>query len=113
MLEFSIDKVCRARGVEKPYKFLIKNGFLPATATKLSKGNVEYIRLEYIEQICTLLNCEPNDLFDWTPSSAEDNREDHPLHPMRKSEKIDLAAKMKTLPMNKLKEIEHLISSLK
>jgi DNA-binding Xre family transcriptional regulator len=112
MLEFSIEKVCKARGVEKPYKFLIKNGFLPATATKLTKGKVEYLRLDYIERICTLLNCAPNDLFEWTPTTAEEDREDHPLSSMKKSDKIDLMAKIKSLPMNKLKEIEHLISSI-
>jgi DNA-binding Xre family transcriptional regulator len=113
MLEFSIEKVCKARGIEKPYKFLIKNGFLPATATKLSKGQVEYLRLEYIERICTVLNCSPNDLFEWSPASKSDEREDHPLFSIRKSEKIDLVETIKTLPMNKLKEIESLISSIK
>ena len=113
MLEFSIEKVCRARGIEKPYKFLIKNGFLPATATKLSKGNVEYLRLEYIERICTLLNCSPNDLFEWTPELSVDDNENHPLYVIRKSEKIDLVQTIKSLPMNKLKEIQSLISSIK
>ncbi len=113
MLEFSIEKVCKARGIEKPYKFLIKNGFLPATATKLSKGDVEYLRLEYIETICSLLNCTPNDLFEWTPQSKADDIEDHPLNAIRKSEKIDLIQTIKSLPMNKLKEIESLISNIK
>ena len=113
MLEFSIQKVCKARGIEKSYKFLIKNGFLPATATKLSKGNVEYLRLEYIERICALLNCSPNDLFEWTPDNLDDNHQNHPLFSIRKSEKIDLVETIKTLPMNKLKEIEVLISSIK
>ena len=106
MLEFSIEKVCKARGIEKPYKFLIKSGFLPATATKLSKGSGEYLRLEYIERIC-------NDLFEWTPQAKTDDREDHPLYSIRKSEKIDLVETIKSLPMNKLKEIESLISTIK
>lgn len=113
MLEFSIEKVCKARGIEKPYKFLIKSGFLPATATKLSKGSVEYLRLEYIERLCTLLNCTPNDLFEWSPSSKAEDREDHPLFSIRKSDKIDLVETIKSLPMNKLKEIESLISNIK
>ena len=113
MLEFSIEKVCKARGIEKPYKFLIKSGFLPATATKLSKGSVEYLRLEYIERLCTLLNCTPNDLFEWSPASKSEDREDHPLYSIRKSDKIDLVETIKSLPMNKLKEIESLISNIK
>jgi len=112
MLEFSIDRVCTARGIGKVYKFLVQNGFSPTTATKLSTGNVEYLRLEYIEKLCTLLNCLPNDLFEWTPKTRLEDKADHPLQAIRKSEKIDLAETLKNLPMSKLKEIESMIANL-
>jgi DNA-binding Xre family transcriptional regulator len=113
MLQFSIKKVCDARGITKVYRFLTKNGFLPTTASKLSKGDVEYLRLEYIEKLCSLLNCVPNDLFEWVPNSRAEDKPDHPLQAIRQSEIINLTETLKSLPMSKIKEVESLIASLK
>ncbi|HOY94428.1 MAG TPA: helix-turn-helix transcriptional regulator [Catalimonadaceae bacterium] len=113
MLQFSIERVCTARGIPKPYKFLVRNGFLPTTATKLAKGDVEYLRVEYLEKLCTLLNCVPNDLFEWIPDTKADDRPDHPLFPIRQADKLDFAETFKNLPMSKLREIEAIIANLK
>lgn len=113
MLQFSIERVCTARGIPKPYKFLVRNGFLPTTATKLAKGDVEYLRVEYLERLCVLLNCVPNDLFEWIPDSRAEDRPDHPLYSIRQTEKLDFAETLKNLPMSKLREIEVIISNLK
>lgn len=112
MLEFSLEHVCTARGIAKPYRFLTQNGFGPATATKLAKGGVEYLRLDYIEKICTLLNCQPNDLFQWTPNSRGEDRPDHPLQAVRKKNAVDLTETLRQLPMDKIKEIESLLKNL-
>lgn len=112
MLEFSIERVCTARGIAKPYRFLTQNGFAPTTATKLSKGEVEYLRLDYIEKICTLLNCQPNDLFQWSPNSRSEDRPEHPLQAVRKKDPVDLTATLRQLPMDKIKEIESLLQNL-
>lgn len=99
-----------ARGILTPYKFMVKNGFTPTTATKLASGDVEYLRLEYIETLCTLLNCMPNDLFDWTPNDKKDDYANHPLQPIKKSEKtLNLPEMLKSLPMDKLRKVEELL----
>lgn len=113
MLQFTIERVCTARGIAKPYKFLVRNGFLPTTATKLAKGDVEYLRVEYIEKLCSLFNCVPNDMFEWIPDTKADDRADHPLYAIRQAEKLDLAETLKNMPMSKLREIEAIISNLK
>lgn len=113
MISFSLEKVCGARGIIKPYRFLTKSGFSPTTATKLVNGDIEYIRLEYIEIICGLLNCTPNDLFVWVPNSKSDDSADHPLQAIRKTENIDLTATLQNLPMGKLKEVEALLLSIR
>lgn len=112
MLKFSLDKVASARGLDKKYKFMVKNGFMPTTATKLANGNVEYLRLEYLERICVLLNCTPNDLFEWTPDSKAEDRNDHPLQPIKKSEAINFAEALKSLPISRIKEVEALLRSI-
>lgn len=107
-----MDKVASARGLEKKYKFMVKNGFSPTTATKLANGEVEYLRLEYIEKLCTLLNCTPNDLFEWTPNSKAEDHEDHPLQSIRKSELINISQTLRELPISKIKEIEALLREI-
>lgn len=112
MLTFSMSAVCKARGIAKPYSFLVKNGFLPTSASKLVKGDVEYLRLEYLEKICSLLNCLPNDLFEWVPAKKSDDNADHPLYPIRKKEEIDITSVLRSLPMDKVKEVEAMIAGM-
>ena len=111
MISFSLNAVCKARGIAKPYSFLVKNGFLPTSASKLVKGNVEYLRLEYLERICSLLNCLPNDLFEWVPENKADDVPEHPLYAIRKREEINVADVLRSLPMEKIKEVEALVAS--
>lgn len=108
-----MNKVASVRGVDKRYKFLVRNGFTPTTATKLANGDVEYLRLEYLEKLSALLNCTPNDLFEWTPNSRAEDKADHPLQSIRKADVVDLTETLRSLPMDKLKEVESLIASIK
>lgn len=78
----------------------------------LSKGNIEYLRLEYLEKLSTLLNCTPNDLFEWTPNSKKEDNPENPLQAIKKSETIDLAETLRSLPIHKIKEVEALLKSM-
>jgi len=113
MLSFSITRVANLRGIGKPYKFLVKNGFTPTTATKLASGDIEYLRVEYLEKLASLLNCTPNDFFEWTPNSRAEDKADHPLSVLRKAELVDLTSTLRGLSMEKLKEVEALLSNFK
>jgi len=113
MLTFSITRVASLRGIGKPYKFLVKNGFTPTTATKLANGDVEYLRIEYLEKLANLLNATPNDFFEWVPNSRSEDKADHPLAAIKKSELVDLTSALRGLSMDKLKEVEALLGSMK
>ena len=106
MLKFSMTRVCAARGIAKPYSFMVKNGFSPTAASKLAKGDVEYIKLEYLETLSALLNCTPNDLLVWAPNRKSDDKADHPLQQIRQNGSLDLTETLRSLSMDKLKEIE-------
>jgi DNA-binding Xre family transcriptional regulator len=110
MLSFSLTRVASLRGIGKPYKFLVKNGFTPTTATKLANGDIEFLRVDYLEKLSTLLNCTPNDFFEWTPNSRSEDKGDHPLHGLKKSELVDLTSTLRGLSMDKIKELEALLS---
>lgn len=37
------------------------------TLNNIYKGNIKSIKLEYLDKLCYVLNCTPNDLFRYTP----------------------------------------------
>lgn len=111
MLQLNLKRIFKARGIEQPYKFLVKNGFVPFTAHKYKNGNVEHMRLDHIERLCVLFNCTPNDIFEWTPADLLDDRPDHPLQRIRKREKkIEINKLLSQMSLEKLEEIEKLIA---
>jgi len=110
MITINIQRVMNARGITTYYKFLVKNGFTPSTATKLVNNTIEYFKFDHIEKLCNLLNCTPNDLIEWTPNEKSEDKPNHPLQAIRKrGGNVNLTEILKTLPMDKLKEVEKLI----
>ncbi|MFN8277921.1 MAG: helix-turn-helix transcriptional regulator [Chitinophagales bacterium] len=113
MLQLNLKRIFKARGVQQPYKFLTDGGFVSFTAHKYKNAQVRQIRLDHIERLCILLNCTPNDIFEWFPDDLLENRNDHPLNCIRQREKtVDINKKLARLPLQKLEEIEQYISQL-
>ena len=111
MIHLNLKRIFKARGIEQPYKFLVKNGFVPFTAHKYKNGKVEHMRLDHIERLCILLNCTPNDVFEWTPNDLLDDNAGHPLQRIRRREKkIEINSLLAKLSLEKLEEIEKLIA---
>ena len=112
MLQLNLKRIFKARAIETPYKFLVANGFVPFTAHKYKNGKVEHMRLDHIEKLCILLNCTPNDLFEWIPDDLLDDRIDHPLQKIRKREKrIEINRLLAKLSLDKLEEVEQLLAA--
>lgn len=110
MLQLNLQRVLKARGIETPYKFLVQNGFVPFTAHKYKNGKVEHMRLDHIEKLCTLLNCTPNDIFEWQPDNLLDDRANHPLQKIRKRDKkLEINKLLSRLSLDKLEEIEKML----
>ncbi len=110
MLHLNLQRIFKARGIEQPYKFLVRSGFVPFTAHKYKNGKVEHIRLDHIEKLCVVLKCTPNDLFEWQPDDLLDDRTDHPLQKIRTREKkAALSQMLSGMPLEKLEEIEKIL----
>jgi DNA-binding Xre family transcriptional regulator len=110
MLQLNLQRVLKARGIETPYKFLVQSGFVPFTAHKYKNGKVEHMRLDHIEKLCTLLNCTPNDIFEWQPDTLLDDRANHPLQKIRKRDKkLEINKILSRLSLEKLEEIEQML----
>src|ERR1043165_618443 len=94
MMQLNLQRIFKARGIEQPYKYLVQNGFVPFTAHKYKNAKVEHIRLDHIEKLCILLNCTPNDIFEWSPNDLLEDAPNHPLQKIRRRDKKIEISKM-------------------
>jgi DNA-binding Xre family transcriptional regulator len=110
MLQLNLNRIFKARMIEHPYRFMVQNGFVSFTAHKYKNGKVEQIRLDHIEKLCILLNCTPNEIFEWVPNDLLDDRNDHPLQAIRRRDKkLEIVKLLSKMPLSRLEEIEKLL----
>lgn len=114
MLSFNLTHLFKARNISRPSQFLIKLGFSPNTATNFKLGRSNMLNLHHVEQLCEALRCTPDDLLEWTPSSAQESAADtHPLASLRHRNKAEeIVSLINTLDYNKLSEIEKMIREI-
>lgn len=111
MLRYNFKRIFKARGIEKPFTFLRKAGFSENFASRVKNNRVARLNLEYIEKLCILLNCTPNDLMEWTPDQSNNIDKNHPLYKIQKPTKIiDITKILNAVPIEKLDEIESIIN---
>jgi hypothetical protein len=114
MLIFNILRVLKLRDIERPYSYLVKNGFPHTTAINFANGNVAAPKIEYIERLCRLLICTPNDLYEWTPETGKHAvAETHPLNTLSREKRSGLNNLIKAIPLEKLSEVEEFLERMK
>lgn len=107
---YNFTRVFKARGIDKPFTYLRKAGFSDSFATKINKNNIVRLDPKFIEKLCILLKCTPNDLFEWYPDEESNLDADHPLNKIKHSDKVvDITATLNSVPLEQLDEIEQLI----
>ena len=112
MLYFNLTRLLKVRGVERPYSWLVQNGFVPQTATRWAKNQIGYVRPEQMERLCLLLNCTPNDLFDWREDSQTVVHEGHALRSLTKQTN-DIQTRLRELPLDKLEKLGEMLAELR
>ena len=110
MLTLNLTPIFNARGIEKPFPFLTRNGFSYHTTHNLLNSKSRIFRLDHIEKLCEILICEPNDLLSWTPEKNKVIPETHPLYKLKK-DKTKKNIK-ETLANMSYKEIEELTNKI-
>ena len=86
MLILNFKRLFLARGIYRPNAFLLSKGF------------------------SIFLNCTPNDLLQWFPTSKEEDTANHPLASLRHPEQIEQMAQLiNAIPLDKLTEVQNLI----
>lgn len=114
MLDLNVKRILDLRGISRPFTFLLENGFIRSTAHKFVHGQVWQIKLDQIEKLCLLLNCTPNDLFEWRPGKNVSAPENHAIKALIKGKAAPpLSQIVKDIPIEKLDRIEGLLNQLK
>lgn len=114
MLTINAGRVFRLRGLSEYLIRLVRANISRRTARGFLDGTATTVKLKHLEKMCFLLNCTPNDLFDWKPDAETNPSENHSLHSLRKNEEIkNFSEKLKDVPIEKLKEINQFIEEMK
>jgi hypothetical protein len=110
MLTFNFTRIFKARGIDKPFRYLVNAGYSEGFSTRIVNNRTEKLNLKDIEKLCVMFQCTPNDLLQWYPSKNEINIENHPLYSLKRTEKvIHLTKILNAVPLNKLDTIENII----
>jgi DNA-binding Xre family transcriptional regulator len=113
MLSLNLTPIFKARGIERPFSFLVKAGLSPHSANAVLNSTTKSFRLDHIELLCRTLICEPNDLLLWTPDKDKQYSNDHPLFKLQQQDSSkDMKETMATIPYKQLKEITKQINNV-
>lgn len=115
MLIFNPKRIMKMRGIEKMFSFLSNNGFIRNTANYIVNGKVSHIKIGHIGRLCLILNCTPNDLFEWENDGQNVLTENHALNALVKEplQESNIKQLLREIPLEKLGEAEALLRNLK
>ena len=106
MLSIDLTHIFKARGIDRPYTFLVKAGFTSHTAHSLLNSSTRAFKLDHIELLCKALICEPNDLLVFSPDKDQVFSADHPLLKLNQVDNSqNWRQTLATVPYKQLKEI--------
>lgn len=114
MLTINAGRIFKMRGLSGHLIRLVRAKITRRTAHGFLDGSAKTVKLKHLEKMCLLLNCTPNDLFDWKPDEESNPPESHSLYSLRKNVEIkNFSEKLKDVPIEKLKEINQFIEDMK
>lgn len=113
MLRLNVMPVFKARGIEKPYYYLVKLGLSPLKVNNILNNGVDSLKFRHMELLCKVLVCEPSDLFVWSPDKNVFYPENHPLQKLKsKPIPIDVQQALSTIPYQDLVEIGNQLKNM-
>lgn len=114
MLQLKLATILANRGIQKPLAHLVKSGFTYHTAHRLLHNTVDSISFKHLEQLCLALHCSVEELFVWHKPNNQSIPDDHPLGKLvLQNNQLSLAESLRTLPLNKLEELNRFAHTLK
>ena len=113
MLIFNPKRIFGLRGIERPNNFLVRNGFTAMIASRLLANGLPHVKVGNVGRLCELLNCTPNDLFDWKPAANTTLPENHALKTLVREDPVHLTELLKDIPAEKLADLHAMIDELR
>ena len=105
MLTFNLKRVFALRGITDPIPFMIEAGIIRQTANNLFKQQTSIVKIEHLDVLCRLLNCTPNDFFEWQ-GGASSLSESHSLNSLRRTQTAQTIKEMvKDIPLGKVEKL--------
>ena len=105
MLVLNLGPVCVVRGIQNPFRFLVKSGITPHSASSLLDNTIKSVNLIHLEILCRILICEPNDLLVWVPEQSDSLPDTHPLHNLKATPSKGISEVISDIPYKELKSI--------
>lgn len=110
MLKFNFTRIFKARGIDKPYTYLVKAGYSASFATRTVNNKVRQLNVADVEKLCVMFQCTPNDLMEWIPNTDYNPEQKHPLSSLQRIAKDSRINRLiYNIPVDRLTEIEQLI----
>ena len=72
MLKNKVFEMIVRRGYKTRRSFADVLGMTPNNLGRIVSGDVRAIRLETLEHLCRMLECQPSDLFEYVPDEQEE-----------------------------------------
>lgn len=114
MLIFNPERVFALRGIAGKVGYLVRQGLSYPLARRLIEGDGLSVRFKNVELLCVLLNCTPNDLFEWRPTEKDQVGENHALNQLKRAAlSPDLQQLIKDIPADKFEEVAALLQEMK
>lgn len=100
MLYLNIQRIATLRNIPNLFSYLTQHGFSANIAHRIIKRADSHIKLQYLERLCLLLRCTPNDLLHWQADNDQTAQE--PLHALMHDNTTDILHYLQSAPIEEL-----------
>lgn len=64
MIHLFLKPMLVARGIDRPYSYLVNAGFSPTDARELLNTDISHFTIAQINKLCEVLHCSPDELLE-------------------------------------------------
>ncbi len=101
MLYLNIKRIAALRNIPNLFTYLTQHGFSPNIAHRILKHTDSHIKLQYLERLCLLFHCTPNDLLQWQPGNGN-HTDKEPLGALVHDNTSDILNYLQRAPIEEL-----------
>jgi DNA-binding Xre family transcriptional regulator len=113
MLALNIGHVLQLRGITNSFTWLTQNGFSSDTAHRILNNKGSHIKMAYLEKLCLLLHCTPNELLEWKPSEKQPADKQHPLNKLVRTGAASVTTFLQTASLEEIEKLHGFIAQIK